>query len=130
MVSYPSVDEIIELNLLALTVIKVKKADSQKVLSKSKLHEIVEGCKNREGDIFDKAVVLLKGIVQKHAFASGNRRTALVVTKHFLTTNGHKLNIPGNPANARVMTGIREHYYTDAEIKGWIQHGKIKEFKR
>jgi len=28
------------------------------------------------------------------------------------------------------MPGIRENYYTDEEIKGWIKHGKIKMFKR
>ncbi len=32
--------------------------------------------------------------------------------------------------NARVMLGIREDYYTHEEIKEWIQHGKIKAFKR
>lgn len=129
MVEYPSVEKIIELNLLALLLIKAKKADSLKVLSQAKIQEILKECERKEGDIYDKAMVLLKGFVQKHAFASGNRRTALLATTYFLTLNNAKSYIQDNPENARIMTGIREHYYLDNEIKGWIQHGKIKAFE-
>ena len=31
---------------------------------------------------------------------------------------------------AKVMTGIREGYYSDDEIVGWLKNGKIREFKR
>ena len=27
------------------------------------------------------------------------------------------------------MLGIRERYYSDEEIKGWIKYGKIREFQ-
>ena len=30
----------------------------------------------------------------------------------------------------RIMTGIGEGFYTKEELKEWIHHGKIKEFKR
>ena len=130
MVEYPSIEKIIELNILALTVIKVKKADSPKVLSRLKIHDILDECKQAEGYIYDKATALMKGLVQKHAFASGNRRTAFIVTKYFLTLNDSKLGISDEPDNARVMIGIRERYYSDSEIKEWIHHGKIKPFKR
>ena len=33
-------------------------------------------------------------------------------------------------AYAKIMTGIRENYYADEEIKNWIKHGTIREFKR
>ena len=69
-------------------------------------------------------------MIKQHAFASGNRRTAFIITKHFLTINGKEFNITDNPDFAQIMTGIRENYYTDEEIKNWIQHGTIKEFKR
>ncbi|MFH0969889.1 MAG: Fic family protein [Candidatus Diapherotrites archaeon] len=130
MIGYPSVEKIIELNLLALMLLKAKKADSPKVLSETKIREVLRNCEQTKGDTYDKAVILMKGIIQKHAFASGNRRTALLATTYFLTLNNAKSNIADNPDNAKTMTGIREGYYTDEEIKEWIQHGKINAFKR
>ena len=35
-----------------------------------------------------------------------------------------------NPEYARIMTGIRENYYTEIEIENWLQNGQIREFKR
>ena len=129
-VIYPSPERIIEYNLLVLELFRVKKADAAKVLSRTKIREIIEDCEKKEGNIYDKAVVLLKGIVQKHPFASGNRRTSFIATKDFLFHNNHKFNVKDDPSQARVMTGIREHFYTHEEIKEWVKHGKIKEFKR
>src|SRR3989338_4387332 len=94
---YPSIEKIIEYNLLVLDLIKVKKADSPKVLSVTKIKEVLDECQKLKGDIYDKAVVLLKGLVQKHPFASGNRRTAFVVTKEFLLSNQKAFNIEDNP---------------------------------
>lgn len=130
MAEYPTAEKIIELNILALTLVKAKRADSPKVMSNSKIQQVIEESKKREGDVYDKATVFLKGITQKHAFASGNRRIALLVTSYFLTTNGAKSFIQNDPENAKIMTGVREGYYADNEIKEWIQHGKIKTFQR
>ncbi len=127
---YISPEMIIEYNVLALTIIKVKKADRPDVLSRGMLDFVVRECKECKGDLYDKAVCLLKGIVKGHLFASGNRRTAFIVTKAFLEENGEKFNIEDDPKQARVMLGIRENYYMDEEIKEWIKNGKIKEFKR
>ena len=63
-------------------------------------------------------------------FESGNRRTAFITTKEFILNNKAKLGIKDDPANAVVMRGIREGYYTADEIKEWIKNGKIREFKR
>ena len=130
MVVYPSVEKIIEFNLLALNVIKVKKADKPQVLSKTKIYGVIDSSKAFNGDLFDKAVVLLKGLIQAHAFASGNRRTAFIAVKYFLVMNNQKLGVRDEPENARVLLGIREHYYNDGEIKEWLKNGKIKPFKR
>ena len=130
MVKYPSVEKIIELNLLALSMIRAKKADQACVLSRGKLSQALEESKNFEGDIYDKAVILLKGIVQKHAFASGNRRTAFLAAKYFLMANKAAINVEDKPENARVLLGIREGYYSGEEIKEWIKNGKIREFSR
>jgi len=127
---YPTPERIMEYNLLALSLIKAKKADKSEVLSYKKLADAVEDCETNKGDIYDKAVFLLKRLIQGHPFASGNRRTAFIVAKDFLLSNGGKFTIHDNPEQARVMLGIRENYYTDAEIKGWIKNGEIREFKR
>lgn len=127
---YPTPEKIIEYNLLALEIIKVKKADKPKVLSRNKIVEVIQECKEKEGDIYDKSVVLLKGLIQKHPFASGNRRTAFITTKDFIISHNHKFSIKDEPHFARVLQGIRENYYLDEEIKEWIKNGKIKEFKR
>lgn len=129
-IAYPSVNRMIEYNVLAISVIKVKKADQAKILSRGKLEIILEEVIQLDGDLYDKAVFLLKTLIQAHAFASGNRRTAFIVMKDFLIQNGLRCNVPDLPEQARVMTGIREGYYSDQEIKEWLQHGKIKEFKR
>ena len=129
-IAYPSVEKIVEFNLLALTLIKVKKADSHSVLSLSKIREAMKECQNAEGDIYKKATVLLKALVKKHAFASGNRRTAFIAAKFFVLSNGGSFRIVDDPHYARAMQGIREDYYSEEEITEWIKHGKIREFKR
>jgi len=129
-IKYPTSEKVIEYNLLALTLIKVKKADQPKVLSNHAIVSAIEECRQTKGDIYDKAVHLLKGIIQKHPFASGNRRTAFIVAKEFLLSNKAVFRVQDDPAHARVMQGIREDYYTSEEIKEWIKNGKIREFKR
>ncbi len=127
---YPMPERIIEYNLLALELIKVKKADQPKVLSYQKIMQVVEECEQKNGDVYDKAAVLLKGLVQKHPFASGNRRTAFITAKDFLLRNKAKFGVNNDPLYAKVMQGIREGFYSDDEIKEWIKHGKIREFRR
>ena len=113
-----------------MSLIKTKKADKSEVLSYAKIMEVVAGCEDLEGDIYDKAAYLLKKMIKQHAFASGNRRTAFIITKHFLFSNDAEFKIEDNPDYAPIMTGIRENYYADNEIKNWIKYGKIREFKR
>jgi len=128
--TYPVRAQIIEYNIIALDVLKIKKADKAKVLSLQKIDEAIKECKEVQGDIYDKAIVLLTGLVKKHPFASGNRRTAFISVKDFLLQNRAKFGIKDNPINARVMLGIRESFYSKDEVKEWIQNGKIREFKR
>ena len=127
---YPTPERIIEYNMLILNLIKVKKADKAKILSHSKIVDIVKECKKVRGNIYKKAVFLLKGLIQKHPFASGNRRTAFVVTKEFILNNNTKFKIKDDPKQAKIMLGIRENYYNNLEIEEWIKNGRIREFKR
>lgn len=127
---YPTVEQIIEFNHLALAMVKTTKADQAKVLRLSSLVEIIGACHKEEGDVFDKAVILLIGLVRKHPFASGNRRTAFLVMKDFLWHNKSYCGIKDDVRDARVLLGIREGFYSPTEIKEWIKHGKIRSFER
>ena len=127
---YLTVERIIEYNILAINIIRVKKSDKAEVLSKSRLIELIEGCKELKGDVYDKAVFLLKGLIQKHPFASGNRRTAIISVKDFLLSNNKIFGIKDDPEQANVMTGIREKFYKDEELNEWLKNGKIRKFKR
>lgn len=129
-IEYPTAEQIIEYNILALTLIRIKKADTPIVLSKSKLLDIIEDCEELSGDIYDKAICLMKGIIQKHPFGSGNRRTAFIVVKDFLLSNNTSFKVKDDPIYAKVMQGIRENFYSNDEIKEWLKHGEIKDFKR
>ncbi len=129
-VVYPTPEKIIEYNMLVLNMVRVKKADRVEVLSRARIVKVVNQCKGIDGNIYDKAVCLIKGLIQEHCFASGNRRTAFVTAKDFVNSNGERFRIKDDPKYARIMQGIRENYYTDEEIKGWIENGEIKRFKR
>ncbi len=129
-IKYPTVEKIIEYNILVLNLIKVKKADKPEVINRNVLYPIINGCKNLDGDIYNKAVFLLKGIIQKHPFASGNRRTAFITTKDFILSNKGRFKIKDDPDYAKAMQGIRENFYKDSDIKEWILTGEIHEFKR
>lgn len=127
---YPTEDKIIEFNVLVLNIIKVKKADTAKVINHFNISKAIEDCKHYEGDLYDKGTVLMKKIVNGHPFASGNRRTAFITTKYFIKENKGKFKIKDDPDYAKVMVGIRENYYLHDEIKNWIKNGKIRLFKR
>ena len=73
------------------------------MLSKPKLVEIVEKCENTLADVYDKAIILLTGIIRKHPFASGNRRTAFLVMIDFLLDNTALCGLKDEPENARVL---------------------------
>ena len=127
---YPTPEKIIEINKLALMKIKVKKADKPELLSYRALMESIEMCKNVRGDVYSKAACLLKTLVQKHPFASGNRRTAFIAVEDFLLSNKAVAKIKNSEKQAKVLKGVREGYYTDKEIRDWIKKGEIREFKR
>jgi len=122
---YPNSDEVAEFNPLALSIVRVTKADSHAVLSLGKINSAIEECRESTGDLYYKAAVLMRALTKAHAFASGNRRTAFLTAKYFVTTNGGKFNVPDNEENAKVMKGLREGKYDDEQISEWIRNGKI-----
>ena len=128
--TYSTPENIIEYNKFLLKEIKIKKADQPKVLSYIKLSECVSLCKKFKGDAHGKASCLLKELIQKHVFASRNRRTALFTALKFLRVNKITTEIKDNPKYAKILTGIREGFYSDKETKNWLKNGEIRKFER
>src|SRR5688572_3473952 len=111
MIFYLQLDRVISCNFRVLQ-FRAKKADKHEVLSRTKLANILSQCEKSSGDIYEKAAILLCEVTKQHAFASGNRRTAVLVAKEFITDNGREFGIPDDPLNARILQGIREDFYT------------------
>jgi prophage maintenance system killer protein len=123
------------LNKHLLEVSPVKKADQHKVMSHKKLHDIAMAVREQDGDLYVKAAALLDGIVCQHPFASGNKRTAFFSTKAFIELNGGVFRVPdvsnsNDESNRKVLTGIREGFYTRKQIIEWLRNGEIDEFVR
>ena len=124
---YPTVDELIETNRRALIEIRSKKADSHRVLSRPLLIAALEKVEAESGDLYGKAAVLLTELVRAHAFASGVRRIAYVATMSFLRTNGQHPSVIPDPT---ILTGVREDFYAQDEIKEWLKGNAIRKFTR
>jgi prophage maintenance system killer protein len=86
-----------------------------------------ENARNEKGDLYDKAAVLLIELVRGHAFASGVRRTAYAATISFLRVNSER---PDTSHDPKVLTGIRERFYTKDEAKNWLKGNEIRPFSR
>jgi prophage maintenance system killer protein len=122
---YPSVDQVIAYNALSLSHIRVKKADQHEVRSRATIRQVIADAAATAGSVYVQAAVLLTGMVRVHAFASGNRRTALLVTRDCLLSNRATFGVRDDPANARILQGIREGFYTLTEIQEWLRTGDL-----
>jgi len=127
MTEYLNAEQLAEINRRVLKEVKVKRADSHRVANREKLESIVEEVRAMDGDVFEKATCLLVGLTKKHAFDSGNRRTAYTATKLFLEANGEAMKTDPDP---RVLTGIREGFYRTEEVVEWLKGNGIREFER
>jgi len=124
---YPTEEQIIETNKEILIKIKVKKADSHKVLSIGCVRKAVQCMTEDKGDLLDKAVTVLIFLCQNHCFDSGNRRTAFVIAKAFLKANN--LN-PQIVYDENVLMGARQGFYSKIQIKEWLSGNAIPEYRR
>ena len=130
LVSYPTVEEIQYYNTIAIEMFRKSKQDEAKTINVSYIKNAIEKVRNKQGNLYEKAALMLYELTRIHAFESGNKRTAFLTTKKFVLRNEGKFNIPDSTNNVKVMIGIRENYYSLNEIKEWIKNGKIKKFRR
>jgi len=106
--------------------IRVKRADSHRVANRKKLDSVVDEVRALDGGAYEKAACLLIGLTKKHAFDSGNRRTAYAATELFLEANDETLKAEPDPT---VLTGIREGFYRTEEVVEWLKGNGIQEFR-
>ena len=123
MIKYPTIDEIILTNQQILKLIRVKKADSHKLLgTRYQIQEIINKSKHKKGNVYTKATVLLKELTTKHLFASGNRRTAYSVATHFIKRNNkNSKNKIISPENLDIFKKIRYGRVSNEDISKWLK---------
>jgi death-on-curing family protein len=124
---YLTAVQLAETNRTVLKEIKVKKADSYRVLSRSALDEIVEKMETEGSDVYEKAAILLVDLTRRHPFASAVRRTAYAAAKLFLEANGEQIHVKYEP---KVLQGVRERFYSGDEIVNWLKGNEIRKFVR
>jgi len=124
---YPSVEELIETNKRVLREIRAKRADRHHVLSRPSLEATLRQVKLEGNDLYEKAAILLTQLVRSHAFASGVRRTAYVASISFLRANGEH---PSVIHDSKILTGIREGFYTMDEVVNWLRGNVVRKFVR
>lgn len=124
---YPSKESIISVNKM-VNLMSNMKADAHKLLrSEDFIDVIINKVMETEGDVFEKAAVLLDSLVKTHGFASGNKRTGFVVTTYFIKKNGGKARFEDFDKVEKVLRNIR--LYNIKEITEWLRTGNIDETK-
>src|SRR3989344_7803553 len=86
----PTAERIISLNRLIIDSSPIN--ESHSVLNMGSVEFIADRVSGME-NIWDIAARLLMDLIDAHAFAEGNKRTALLAMETFLSQNGHNFNI-------------------------------------
>ncbi|MBI4393993.1 MAG: type II toxin-antitoxin system death-on-curing family toxin [Euryarchaeota archaeon] len=77
------------------------------------------------GDLFERAALLLRGLVLDHPFVDGNKRTAFFVTAVFLEKNGY--GVRGRVVVLKeFMLSVARGDVDVAAITGWIRENSVK----
>ena len=115
-VRYPTAQEIIQTNKRVLEVV-VDKRDRHSVWNEDAIVVAIAAAKQADGDVYEKAAVLLIELVKSHPFKSGNRRTATAVVADFLRANGQSFKGEGT----KILAGIRLGDFKRAEVSAWLK---------
>jgi len=125
MVWYPSVDDVIDMNIHALD-LSGDKHPHKMLGSASGIQAILDNAKTKENKgLTYQAAFLMKALVAAHIFAGAHHRTAYGVAKMFLRRNGRRLKV--NDFSAAYPFIIHIGTKTVKEIQEWIEHGTSEE---
>jgi death-on-curing family protein len=124
---YPTRDAIENVNK-SVNLMSNRRADTFKMLRPVHfLDKIIEEVNKAKGNVYDKAAVLLRRLIVAHGFASGNKRTAIIVTAFFIEENGGKTKFKDIDRVEKVLRNIR--LYNEKEIAKWLRMSEIDETK-
>ncbi len=121
---YPKPEDVVEYNKKIIRIHKETKAEKPEVLSFQKIEKSINKAKRKEGDIEDKAAVLMRELNTAHSFGSANKRTAFFTANKMLWCNknyGLAINRMKQSAFAKKIRGRK---VTDKEIAKFL--GKCK----
>lgn len=79
----------------------------------------------KELNIWEKATILYKEIVENHYFADGNKRIGILITYIFLNKNGYNLQPPKGEIYSTTMKIAQKELAFD-EIQNWLQKNTRK----
>ncbi|MGA3298069.1 MAG: hypothetical protein ABSD41_11540 [Candidatus Bathyarchaeia archaeon] len=125
MVWYPSVDDVIDMNINALDLSGDK--HPHKMLGSLKRIEAILGKVKSEEEMgmIHQAAVLLKEFADAQIFAGGNHRTGYGIAKMFLRRNGRRLRVNDYKNAYPFIKNIGDKSID--EIQKWIEHGTPQE---
>lgn len=75
-------------------------------------------------DLFDIAAAYAFGLAKAHAFADGNKRTAVVAALVFLRLNGYGFR-PDPQDGVRMVEGLAAATLTEADFALWLRRGAL-----
>jgi death-on-curing protein len=119
---YPSVEDIIDANITVLD-IGGDKHPHGLLLRAEAIQRVIDRIIEAEWrDLVYQAALLMKELVNLHAFDGGNHRTAYLVTKMFLRRNGKRLRIERLDRAYLFISQIETK--SVKQIQEWIEHGE------
>mgnify|MGYP000545346880 CR=1 FL=1 len=96
------------------------------LLSEATLEHILERVREHEGDIFDRAALLLRATAVWHPFMDGNKRTAFYLAVRLLKLNGYEL--AGETSEiVSFMLSVARGDKSIKDVRQWLrQHSREK----
>jgi prophage maintenance system killer protein len=125
LVWYPSVDDVIDMNINALELSRDK--HPHKMLgSVERIQAILERIREVEGNgLTHQAALIMKEFANAQIFAGANHRTAYGLAKMFLRRNGKRLRVDDFKNAYPFIKNVGAKNIQ--EIQEWIEHGASEE---
>ncbi len=118
---YPSVEDAIRMNILALQY-SGDKHPHKLLSSPDRVQAILNHIKLAEAKgLSYQAALMMKEFVRAHPFAGANHRTAFGVASTLLSRNGHQLSVSDFGAAYPFIRNIESRSLSS--IQEWIEHG-------